>query len=71
MYVDEPVTSPHRQFCQELVTRLCRLSFWERVAAVLPAKFRTLLGPPPSTPTLPGTVRVHLFQFYGVPVCTN
>lgn len=53
-YVDRPPSDPHRQFCAELVARLCRLSFHARIHALLPPKFRALLGPPPQTPTLPG-----------------
>eukprot|EP00798_Chlamydomonas_sp_ICE-L_P025486 gene25486-11144_t len=48
--VAEPACNPQRQFCSELLARLIRLSYWERVHQLLPEKFQELLGPAPDIP---------------------
>ncbi|MEW5299603.1 MAG: hypothetical protein WDW36_002600 [Sanguina aurantia] len=52
--VDQHPSHPQRQFCQELLQRLLRLSYYQRVHKVLPEQFQGLLGPEPSVPLLPG-----------------
>ena len=42
-----PPEAAQRQFLQELLGRLVRLSYWRRIYDVLPEQYRPLLGPEP------------------------
>lgn len=40
--VDQPPSDPQRQFCEELVQRLLRLSYWDRIHQASKAKAASL-----------------------------
>ncbi|GAX72593.1 hypothetical protein CEUSTIGMA_g49.t1 [Chlamydomonas eustigma] len=50
-----PPEAAQRQFCTQLLGRLVRLSYWQRIQQVLPDTFKQLLGPEPEVPDAPGT----------------
>ena len=48
-----PAYDGQRRFCTAVMNRLVRLSYWDRVQAVLPEEFRVLLPPKPEVAALP------------------
>lgn len=51
--LDMPESDYQRRFCADVIMRMIRLSYWDRVNDVLPEEFRTLLPPKPQHERLP------------------
>lgn len=51
--LEAPLYDGQRRFCMEVIERMIRLSYWERIHDVLPSEFRVLLPPKPEVETLP------------------
>ncbi|KAG1677554.1 hypothetical protein FOA52_014452 [Chlamydomonas sp. UWO 241] len=50
---DEPPSHPQRQFVEQLLARLIRLSYWERISECVPEKLKPLVGAVPAVMELP------------------
>lgn len=51
--LEAPAFDGQRRFCVAVMNRLVRLSYWDRIQAVLPEEFRPLLPPKPEVNALP------------------
>lgn len=51
--LEAPQYDGQRRFCIEVIERMIRLSYWERIHDVLPEEFRVLLPPKPEVLNLP------------------
>lgn len=51
--LEAPETDYQRRFCVDVIARMVRLSYWDRVNEVLPEGFRRLLPPKPHHQPLP------------------
>jgi len=51
--LEAPKYDGQRRFCIEVIERMIRLSYWERIHDVLPEEFRVLLPPKPEVLNLP------------------
>jgi nuclear cap-binding protein subunit 1 len=51
--LEAPAYDGQRRFCVAVMNRMVRLSYWDRVQAVVPEEFRCLLPPKPEVTSLP------------------
>lgn len=51
--LDAPKYDCQRRFCADVIARMIRLSYWDRIHDVLPEQFRELLPPKPQIQDLP------------------
>lgn len=51
--LEAPAYDGQRRFCVAVMNRMVRLSYWDRVQAVVPEEFRVLLPPKPEVTPLP------------------
>ncbi len=51
--LEAPAYDGQRRFCIAVMNRMVRLSYWDRVQAVVPEEFRVLLPPKPEVAVLP------------------
>jgi nuclear cap-binding protein subunit 1 len=51
--LEAPAYDGQRRFCVAVMNRMVRLSYWDRIQAVVPEEFRVLLPPKPEVTALP------------------
>lgn len=51
--LEEPAYNAQRRFCAEVIHRMVRLSYWDKINGVLPEEFKVLLPPKPEVGALP------------------